>query len=55
MITLSELFDKLKEEEEVTLIDKLGVTSDEIVDHFQDLIEDKFDELVVDYEEDTDG
>lgn len=44
-MTLEELKDKLREVEETDLIDILGVTSDQIVDAFTDLIEDKFDKL----------
>lgn len=44
-MTLVELKDKLAEIEETALIDLLGVTSDQLVDRFEDIIEDKFEQL----------
>ena len=48
--TYPELLEKLKQEEEVILIEVLGITSEDIVDRFEDLIEDKLDELFANYE-----
>lgn len=53
---LDELLDYLKNLEETELIDLLGVTSDVIVEHFQDIIEDnieKFQKYVEDNKEDN--
>lgn len=45
-MTLNELKEKLASQyDEVTLIDLLGVTSDQIVEAFEDLIDEKFEEL----------
>lgn len=46
MITLVELKERLKDIEETDLIDLLGVTSDDIVEAFTDLIEEKMDKLI---------
>jgi hypothetical protein len=43
---LQELKEALLEYDEYTLVDKLSITSTEIVERFDDKIEDKFDELV---------
>jgi hypothetical protein len=43
--TLLELKEKLASIEETELIDMLGVTSDQIVEAFEDIIEDKFEQL----------
>jgi hypothetical protein len=44
-ITLVELFDKLKSIDEVTLMERLEITSEDLVDKFDDRIEDQFDSL----------
>ena len=44
-MTLVELKEKLAGVEETELIDMLGVTSDQIVEAFEHIIEDKFDKL----------
>jgi len=53
---LDELLNYLSNLEETELIDLLGVTSDVIVEHFQDIIEDdieKFQKYVEDNKEDN--
>ena len=45
-MTPSELNEALLEYDPVTLVDKLDITSEQIVDRFDDVIEDRFDELV---------
>lgn len=56
-MTLQEIAEQLKLWDEVTLIDRLGVTSEEIVDRFIDIIEDRLEEFESDLEEaeDPDG
>ena len=44
-ITLVELFEKLKEIDEVTLMERLEITSEDLVDKFDDRIEEQFDSL----------
>jgi len=44
-VTFKELCENLKEIDEVTLLELLDISSEEIVYHFQDKIEDKIDEL----------
>ena len=52
--TIRDLIEDLKRLDEVTLLEVLGLTSEDIIDRFEDVIEDKFDELVDDTEEDED-
>jgi hypothetical protein len=44
-LTLPELIDRLKQLDEITLLELLGVTSEDLVDRFSDVIEDKQDKL----------
>jgi hypothetical protein len=44
-MTLVELKDKLKRLDETILCELLDITSEELVDRFEDLIEEHFDEL----------
>lgn len=52
--TLTELMEKLKRVDEVSLLEILDISSEEIVDRFQDLIEGKYEELVDEFQEPTD-
>lgn len=54
MLTLTELCDKLKKIDEITLMEKLDISSEDLVDRFIDVIEDKIDSLTVDIEEEFD-
>jgi len=45
-ITLNDLCEHLKTIDEIDLVEKLCITSEDLVDRFEDRIEDKFDELV---------
>ena len=54
-MTFQEILEKLSKLEETELIDLLGVTSDVIVEHFRDEIEDdieKFEKYIEDNRED---
>ena len=46
MTTITELKVLLKEHDELELIERLDITSEEIVDRFDDKIEDNFEELL---------
>lgn len=53
MITLSELKEKLKQLDEVTLVETLQLTSSDIVDRCGDLIENNYNQLSGDFDEPT--
>ena len=55
-LTLTDLFDRLKQWDEVELLDVLGITSEEIVERFNDIIEEKFDilEKTLNWDEEND-
>jgi hypothetical protein len=47
MLTIKELKEKIIEQiDEVDIIDLLGLTTQDIVNAFQDKIEDKYDEII---------
>ena len=50
---LQEVKDKLIEKDQADIIDLLGISSEDLVDRFDDRIEDKFDELVEEETSDT--
>ena len=50
-ITIVELCEKMKQVEEVELIEKLGLTSEDIVDRCVDIIEDRYDEYYPEFDE----
>ena len=50
-MTLIELQERLYKEEETILLELLDITSEEIADRFVDKIEDKYEQLVLEYEE----
>ena len=51
MLTLNELADRLKHIDEISLMEVLEITSDEIVDRFMDKIEFRVDDLQRDFED----
>ena len=53
-ITFEELKQQLKRLDEVTLLEVLDIASEDIVDRFQDIIEDKYDELIEEFPEEED-
>lgn len=53
MLTLTEIMEKLKQIDEVSLLEILDISSEEIVERFADLIEDKADELEAELEDGT--
>lgn len=50
-LTFEEVKEKLKDIDEVSLLEKLEIYSDDIVERFQDKIEDKYENLSGDLEE----
>jgi hypothetical protein len=52
MLTLTEVVERLKEVDEIDLLEALNITSEDLVDRFSDVIEDKIDKLqqLVDWE-----
>lgn len=44
-LTFPELKDRLKRLDETTLLEVLNISSEEIVDRFEDLIEERYEEL----------
>lgn len=53
MLTLEEIKDKLKQLDEVTLLETLEITSDDLVERFLDRIEQQQDTLENDFDEST--
>jgi len=53
MFTLEDIKDKLKQLDEVTLVEILGLTSEDLVDRCSDLIEEKQDALELDFDDNT--
>jgi len=51
-ITLADLQDKLKQVDEISLLEILEISSEDIVDRFVDKIEDSYEELVEEFEDD---
>jgi len=45
-LTILDLFEKLKRLDEISLLEILNITAEELVDRFEDRIEAMFDELV---------
>lgn len=52
-LTLEELKEKMKDIDEISLVEKLQIYSDDIVERFEDKIEEKWEQLVIEFE-DTD-
>lgn len=51
-LVLNEILDLLKERyDEITLLELLDISSEDLVDRFQDKIEERYDQLQIDLEE----
>lgn len=50
-MTLHDLAEKLKKVEEVTLMETLEISSEEIVDRFLDRVEEKFETLEIEFDD----
>ena len=53
MLTLEDIKDKLKQLDEVTLMETLEITSEDLVDRFSDIIEIKIETLENDLDDST--
>lgn len=53
MLTITEVAEKLTKEDEVSILEILNIESHEIVERFQDKIEDRYDKLREEYEEES--
>ena len=51
-LTFNELLERLRQLDEITLVEEMGLTSEDIVDRFSDVIESKQDKLklIVDWD-----
>lgn len=49
-ITAAEMLEKLKEVDEVALLELLDISSEDIVERFSDRIDDKIDELLEEFD-----
>lgn len=54
-LTLGDVQDRLKLLDEITLLEVLDISSEDLVDRFMDRIEEKLDELEVELTDDTEG
>lgn len=54
-LTFHDLVDLLKREDEVTLLEVLDISSEELIERFYDLIEIKYEELSEKYEDEVFG
>ena len=54
MLTINELCERLKHIDEISLMEVLEINSDEIVDRFVDKIEERIDDLLLDFEAEFD-
>lgn len=52
MLTIHDLKEKLKQLDEITLMEELEISSEDLVERFEDHIEVKFERLCKEYEED---
>lgn len=50
MLTLVDISDKLRNVEETLLVELLELSSDDIVDRFMDVIEERYDQLVGEFD-----
>ena len=51
--TFEELNSKLKSLDEVTILEVLDISSEDIVDRFQDIIEERYDYLIGEFPDET--
>ena len=50
-LTLRDIMERMARLDEITLLEVLNISSEEIVERFADKIEDKFDELEIDLDD----
>lgn len=51
-LTLTDLFEQLKQIDETSLLEVLDISSEDLVERFADLIEERFDTLIQEFPED---
>ena len=51
MLTFTDVCDRLKQQDEISVLEVLEITAEELVDRFQDKVEDKIDYLIDDLED----
>lgn len=51
-LTLLELCERLQEIDEITLLERLNISSEDLVHRFIDVVEDNFESLAEEFEED---
>ena len=54
-LTFEEVKEQLKNLDEITLMEVLGLSSEDLVERFEDRIENKLDELLEELEDDNDS
>lgn len=54
-LTLQELIERLRREDEVSLLEMLDISSEELVQKFEELIEERYEELSEEYEDEVFG
>jgi hypothetical protein len=52
MFTLTEIEEKLKNIDEITLLERLEISSEDIIDRFEDRIEERFEQFELEFMED---
>ena len=50
-LTLRDIMERMAKLDEITLLEVLNISSEEIIERFADKIEDKFDELEIDLDD----
>lgn len=55
MKTFEEVCSQLKRLDEITLLEVLDISSEEIVDRFRDIIEDRIEELATEFEDEQES
>lgn len=53
MLTYSDILDRLKQVDEISLLEVLDISSEELVDRFEDRIRERIDYLMEDLEDDS--
>jgi len=51
MLTFTDVCDRLKQQDEISVLEVLEINAEELVDRFKDRVEEKFDYLVEDLED----
>lgn len=53
MLTFTDVCDRLKKQDEISVLEVLEITSEDLVDRFQDKIEDRLDYFIEDLEDES--